>query len=218
MTTWHEAEEPGTYYAETDDPRVLAIIQHDMEPQAPYGDALAPAYWLDHQGGWSAERAGSVFHDDASDAAAAAYAALIGYYLQWRDDREEVAARHLRIFHGITALEMLSDGSGRRLMIFDTPSYRERVGMPDDLPDPLAGEREEWRAYLDGDAFGIGYAVNLDRTTTETPVSEAWSGFDVEMQCWGFYGREHAKESALTFDGGEPDLPALIDQAGVVFA
>lgn len=216
-TTWHDANGYTTFYAETADPRVLAVIQLDQEPQAPDGDALAPAYYLEHRYEWTTERAGGVCHDDQSDAAASAYAeALTAFY--GHRDREQIAARYLRIFHGITALEMLSDGSGARLMIFDTPNYREHTGMPLTLADPLEGERNEWRAYLDGDVYGIGYAVNPERVTAETPIGDVWDDFEVEIECWGFYGRDYAEESAAAFEMGTPDLAPLIDQEGLVFA
>lgn len=214
---WHDANGYSLAYAETADPRILAVIQLDQEPSAPDGDGLAPAYWLDYRAGWNVERAGGVYHDEQSDRAAAAYTEALEHFYG-RRDREAIAARYLRIFHGITALEMLSDGSGTRLMIFDTPSYREHTGMPLTLADPLQGEREEWRAYLDGDVYGIGYAVNPERVTAETPVGDVWGDFDVQIECWGFYGRDYAEESAARFDYGQPELAPLMDQEGLVFA
>lgn len=206
MTTaaWHDANGYTTFYAETDDPRVLAVIQLDQEPQAPDGDGQAPAYWLEHRHGWTTGRAGDVYHDEQSDRAAAAYVeALEAFY--GRRDREAIAARYLHIFHGITALELLRDGSGASVLIFDTPNYREHVGgIAGD--DPLQGEREEWRAYLDGDVYGIGYAVNAERTTTETPVGDVWDDFDVTIECWGFAGRDYAESEAFTFSYGSPTL------------
>lgn len=214
--TWHEANGYTLAYAETADPRVLAVIQLDQEPSAPYGDALAPAYCLEHRYDWTTERAGDVYHDGQSDRAAAAYAEALEHFYG-RRDREAIAARYLHIFHGITALHLLQDGSGAGVLIFDTPNYREHVGgIAGD--DPLKGEREEWRAYLDGDVYGIGYAVNEARTTAETPVGDVWDDFDVQIECWGFYGRDYAEESAAAFEMGAPDLAPLIDQEGLVFA
>ena len=214
---WYDADDYSLAYAETADPRVLAVIQLDQEPSAPYGDALAPAYYLGLRYHWMTERAGDVYHDEQSDRAAAAYAEALGHFCG-RRDREEVAARYLRIFHGVTALHRLGGDSDADVLIFDTPSYREHVGMPPTLADSLEGERNEWRAYLDGDVYGIGYAVNPNRTTAETPVEDVWDDFEVEIECWGVYGRDRAEESAARFDYGAPELAPLIDAEGKVFA
>ena len=212
---WHDADDYRAEYAETPDPRVLAIIRRDEEPTAPDGDALAPAYFLD---GSTATRAGDVFHDADSDRAAEAYVNALDVFWD-RRNREEIAARYLRIVHGVTALHDLAGGyqNAHRVLIFDTPSYREHVGGIAGA-DPLSGECDEWQAFLDGEVYGIGYAVNEGRVTAEEPVDFENGEWLEEIECWGFYGAEYARESAAGFEHGEPELAPLLDADGLVFA
>lgn len=73
----------------------------------------------------------------------------------------------------------------------------------------LKGEASTWQAYLDGDVFGIGYAVNEGRVLDEGEIDfDAWT---VDMQVWGFIGEEYAKRSAAEFEGGDPDLDEMLD-------
>jgi len=55
----------------------------------------------------------------------------------------------------------------------------------------LAGDVETWKAYLDGDIFGIGYAI-LDDPEDVGSLEDG-----LTMTCWGFYGEEDAQTSAL---------------------
>lgn len=226
-------------WAETDDPRVLAVIRRDPEPFAPDGDALAPAYWTDGR------RAGDVYHDAESDEIAEAYHAARDYWTNWDYDHgrrlpvdvDTLVARYLWIFYGATFAELSS--SGDDVVIFDTPGFRRHVGAePLDeawtvhgvtapgrgmvevtyvgsRPDAeawfrtcypehyvttaqritsLDGDAAEWQAFLDGDVFGVGYAVNEARTIDdgEPDIDD----FDVEIECWGFAGDKYAMREA----------------------
>lgn len=197
-------------YAGTDDPRVVAVVQLDSDPSAPYGDALCPAYWLRARHyTWTADAAGDTFPDnDAADAYAAAKSRL--------DD--DVAARYMRIFHDTRVLEIDKRGNGGSdlLVLLDTPAYRAHVGRDNSIhltwtdADLFAGEYDEWVAYLDGEVYGVGYAVLPGRVTDETPIDNL-DDWDVTIECWGFYGTEYAQEAALGFEHGAPALDTLLD-------
>lgn len=229
---WTPDDNYSRYYLETDDPRLLLIVEREESgDNAPDGDSLAPAYWLNHRNypGATVTQAGSTFEDDY---AMAAYQDALG-----RFSDEDTAERFMRIFHD-TTIERLNQ-RGDTLVLLNTPAFRQHVGI--DNPDgtraqaggtadrpgdsgpiddsialSLDGERETWRAYLDGEVYGVGYAIRPERTTNEstplqlTPDSEEESdldsaGWEVNLECWGFYGLEYAQQESAS----EGYLPML---------
>lgn len=209
---WHEGDASPTYmpgerqYRATDDPRLLAIIERSSSDTAPDGDGYAPAYRADYRGGWSLDRAGSGFDDEeAAEAVARAWDSWGAY--------SETAGRFLRIFHGVTVHELSGPSQGDLLVILDTPAHRELTGGSGTSDEYTKGDRDAWRAYLDGDVWAIGYAVNPLRTTHDEPVDlDDWT---VEIESYGYYGEDSAREAALGLDGGPTavELDALTASA-----
>ncbi|MEY4081120.1 MAG: Microbacterium phage OneinaGillian [Actinomycetota bacterium] len=219
----------------TADPRILAVIERDEYPEAPYGDALCPAYYVDRG---TAGQAGDVYHDGESDDLAQRYLdardrfqVAAGYRYNGLstsmiDRSERMLERWLRIFYDARA-QLFSAGyqSDTTVLLLDTPGYREHVGA--DTPEALAyrasidddelfrGEREEWIAFIEGEVYGIGWAVNEQRVTDETPLPDVADleaeGWEVSLECWGFYGEDYAKRSAADFEAGSPTLPEMLE-------
>jgi len=114
--------------------------------------------------------------------------------------------RWLRMFHGATAVEIIDSRDGTFVM-FDTPKWRKYNGISETVS--LTGEAADWRAWLDGEVYG----VIVERTTTTKTTSIDMATGDMVSQdendgwreigsTWGFFGREDAEESAreeLTF-------------------
>ena len=223
---WTWDDDYSRAWAETSDPRVLAIIDRDTDSQGPDGGGVAPAYWLDDSScGWRSNgQAGSTFDDeDALDA-----------YLTARNrapyglrsiDSKQFAARYMRVFHGTTVAIVRGGTYPSRdgVILLNTPAFRVHIGIdnPDGsrtlngAGDPIAdeialsldGEIQEFQAWLDGDVYGVGHAVNPERTSNGAPVN--LDTFEVELTCWGFYGEEWAQEVALDMDYGAPSLAPL---------
>lgn len=181
-------------YAETADPRLVLVIERDDDScNAPDGDSYAPTYWYDNRGNLHA--AGSTFDGDevaeAFQQAKNFFGGSAGY--GWSDP----VARYLRIFHGAEYVEVSSHvHRDYSVVIFDTPEFRDHCGIPASMTskDVLAGDVDAWQAYLDGEVYGVGYAVNVDRVSHDLPVD--LDDFDVRIECWGFYGTEYAQEQA----------------------
>lgn len=218
----------------TDDPRLIAVIERDTEPSVPYGDALCPAYYIEYNGHrYEANSAGEVYRDGESDdfasrwcearerfreAAGYTYNGLSGHMIAKSDAMLE---RWALIFHDTRFdTENTYPNDGSILLLLDTPTYRHHVGRDTSengatihktwsTDELFKGEREEWRAFFDGEVYGIGYGVCMARVDDETPVEEC--DFEDNIECWGFYGDDYAKESALRFDAGQPDLPTMLD-------
>lgn len=168
----------------------------------PDGNAYAPAYWLDDLARGIVNQAGCTYSDDDMAETLARAAQEWGIH-------DETTARYMRIFHGVHYK------TEQNVIILDAPEYRQRVGVADNYPhdDFLRSDIETWRAYQDGDVFGIGYAVNEARTTTETPVPSCddleSDGWEVEIECWGYYGEDWVKQEVLTLPFA-PRLPEFI--------
>lgn len=229
--TWSDDYETG--YVETPDPRVLAIIKRDRDSEGPDGDSYAPAVWLEYRNGWCSNgAAGATFQDDDSVSAYLEARNRAPYYAnrgrnagRYAIDSEEFAARYMRAFHA-TAVELVT-GQDSTILLLNTPAFRAHVGidnpdgtrstgadgepMADSVALSLDGESAEFSAWLDGDVYGVGYAVNPARVTEETPVDYSDGSWEESLECWGFFGEEYALESAIAFEHGAPNLPTLLD-------
>jgi hypothetical protein len=212
MHEWHPTSDWYRQWRETDDPRVIEVIEHDTDPLPPDGDAFAPAYWLEYRGSWYTNEAGSTFRDD--ELAEAFVTALNAW--GWRN--LPLVERYLRIFHGARLFTLNGPSQGDTLVIFDSPAHREHIGNEAEhdlttwsLEEWLRGDIDTWQAHIDGDVWGVGYAVLEERVTTETPINgddlEA-QGWDVEIQSWGYAGEAWARDAAGDFE--LPDLPTLL--------
>ena len=58
-----------------------------------------------------------------------------------------------------------------------------------------SASRETMQAWLDGEVYGIGYAIKLDRSDHNEDID--LSEWEVTMDSWGYFGEEYAKEMAL---------------------
>lgn len=184
---WVEADN-GQVWSTTNDGRVIAVIQREDEPSAPWGDGLAPISYVEYGRNWNVTRHGETFEDDT---VLAAHANALKHW--GHDERVE---RFLKIFYDTTILEV-EDRDGF-FTIYNTPAFREHSGMTDLTADAVSGERDE----VDGDVWGVGwgYYTGEDDTSGATPVGDDFDLFDVTIECWGFYGIDYAKESAAAFE------------------
>lgn len=210
-------------FATTSDPRVLAVIERENEYGGNHigGDAYAPAFYIERG---SVDEAGSTFTDDASRHIAERYAEARSRLVNWHYGRrgkyqldyERIVRRWLRIFHATTIDSASSSiDRGTEVTIFNTPTWREHIGGvgPDPLrEDCLAGDQESWKAALDGEVFGVGWASNVGRVMddgeTPNPLDVAWT---LSTEVWGFLGEEYAKREAAGFEHGDPDLDPMLD-------
>lgn len=192
--------------APTPDPRILAVIEVETYPERPDWDHAPTIYGYEY---------GSRAHLTTSgwtDSALTDY--LQRAYREWGEDWQTIE----RAFRIIGApIHHLSSSIDRYswAVVIDSPAWRDAMGIPqnraltsDDLASDVA-------AYLDGEVYGIGYAVNPARVTDETEYPSAddidtADGWTIDMTCWGFYGQSYAQESALTLEHGGPMLPELL--------
>lgn len=202
---WNWDNDYNLAYAETDDPRVLAVIQRDEYPSAPDYDAQAPTLMAYDYG----SRANFTQIGGKSDAPDGWLRAR----QQWQDD--DLADRFVRIFYGVRAVHHLSSSIDRYSwgLVFDADDWRTDMGIEPTTELDRDNLCSEVDAYFDGAVYAVGYAVSHTRTTTEIPVDldDPDQGWDTTLECWGFYGEDYAKESAEAFDHGGPDLDLMLD-------
>jgi len=233
MTDWQEAEKsagcnvmPTQYeFAQTEDPRVLAVIQRDWDASVSEqldGDECA-IYYREYRGGWR------LYHQagEVEDEIAAAYCNArdrFGYerysYIQrklvrtrWDDD--EISARYMRIFHDTVVLSGITGGYDRSgdWVVFDTPAWRKRCGIEGGpSTEHIQGLADSLVQVLDGYVYGIGWATNeARRLPDDEPINLLDGDWEIDIQCWGFIGEDYAKESALAFEMGSPELPEMLE-------
>jgi hypothetical protein len=198
-------------YAETDDPRVVAILERDDYAYPPDYDSQAPAL-LGNEWGSRAHFTAIGHTSDVTDA-------WLKAFRESYDD--DYADRFVSIFYGATAHHLRSSSDRYTWAVtFDTPDWRTAMGIDTETTldrDNLSGEVS---AYLDGDVYGIGYAVSTTRTTTETAIDldDPAQGWETTMECYGFYGDDYAAESSLAFEHGGPTLSPFLDGTNPVTA
>lgn len=209
MNTWHELDD-GRQICETSDPRLILVIEPEADSHLPDGDAFAPAYWLDdfnprRRRTRDMHTAGSPYDEEYT-------AQDFGSALERFGDRDQ-AERYMRIFHD-TEVRYVEVYRGSEVVILDTPGHRKHVGAPPrakfSTEDYLTGDLSTWRAIRDGEVYGVGYAVNLDRLEASVEIDDKLAGWDVEILCWGHHGEEYARSTAEEEAYGAPKLPALL--------
>lgn len=225
QTAWHDN---GTIaWAETDDPRVLAVIRVDDEGGRIYGDAYAPAYQLDYPRDPFA--AGETYRDDESDAAARAWQHAHAYAVNMRypssgpsrnaqnpaltravwADPDGFTERYMRVFWETDVRQV--GANGETVLILNTPGFRKHTGVPTGT-EALDGDVSDWNNALAGNVYGIGYAVNESRVLDDgEPVDPTDDGWEIEMMCWGFIGTDYAKGASLEDATREAALPEMLD-------
>jgi len=217
-TAWQEQTIGETDYefAETSDPRVLAVIQRDnyAEISDLYdGDAINPIIYVDHVHGLSFSWVAGYDGGEAE--------LMQRAYEQW--GWNGTARRYLWIFHGIAANNSSGgyDRSGNWI-VATSRAYLEHVGvteMPqtyDEALEDVEPIRKDLEDALDGYVYGVGYATNEARLLHSDDEIDLDDGdWEIEIECWGFIGEKYAKESAAAFEHGTPNLPELITNAEV---
>lgn len=215
-TTWDSTDDYKYEFAETDDPRVLAVIEREEEYGGGHidGDVYAPAFYWDRQWGKVDGTAGSTFQDDESRRVLDRMIEARSHF-QWRRIHSNHWERWARIYHGTTFVQVSSSiDRDCQVVILNTPTWREHVGYTGDpfAEDILKGDESEWSGALDGEVYGIGWAVNeARRLPDDEPIDVTDGSWTIEIECWGFIGLEYARGEALEFGYGKPDLPEMLE-------
>ena len=228
---WHETPDYRHQYIRTTDPRVLAVVERDTSPEAGQfafdGDAIVPMYAWSYSGsyprGFDYDHTGGFESAAANDFAERVLTARIrfreaagycynGLSIDMIMRSEALLNRWARVFHDSTLL-LWSPGQGyREMLAFITPEFREHVGMDEggagsaDEVSSLSALRDEHQKLVDGEVYGIGYAVNTEATEAEDVDLNDWQ---VDIQCWGFIGENYARQEAASFTYEMPDMEAI---------
>lgn len=180
-----------------------ARVALDYYPHAPENDGGCPILRIDPSGygSGSVDHTGyGAYYDPGFDAEGALQRFVSEYGIR---EGVEVFARYLHIFHEGN-IETLNLGHYRdyQYVTFVTRGLAQAWGLPDSEPVPTA-ELTEWTAYIEGDCYGVVIEEQTRTSTVErdreghvirTDEDDTWSEVD---SCWGFYGFEHAKQSAI---------------------
>jgi hypothetical protein len=211
-TEWIESGDHQ--YAQTSDPRVLAIIQRDDDQQISQlydGDAINPIIYVEHRHGLSFDWVAGY---DGGEAALMQRA-----YNEW--GWNGTARRYLWIFHGIAAENAFGgyDRSGNWI-VATSRAYLEHVGvteMPktyDEALEDVQSIKDDLSDALDGHVYGIGYATNEARLLHDDEEIDL-DEWVIDIESWGYVGEDYARQTAAGFECGDPRLPELITNAEV---
>ena len=191
---------------ESDDERFRAVIVWDEDPSEPYDDGSAPIVAVDYGSGKAYQSGPGTSYEIPADILNAA---------QHFRQREQHFARYLRIWHGSTVFDWFDGGRNTDCVFytFDTADWRAAQGFTDASWAEVApagvgfGRDSEWRAYVEGESFGIV----VERATPD----EAWETVD---SLWGFYGLgDYVKDEArrMLADAVEQDRAGTLFPEGI---
>lgn len=175
-----------TAYTFTDSrwPNLRSRVVADSDPQRPEDDGAMPIIALRHNAmGWVAEPidltcGGGWGWTEAYYALRAA--------ARFGSDLDKLE-RYLRIFHGCTAIDYLSDQDGTIYIACDPAEWREHVGAPE------GADLGEWRDYLNDDVYGV--VVEKLVTWAEVGGTREQQTWDEQDSLWGLYGWKYALET-----------------------
>lgn len=191
VKTWEWADNYNyaRAYCEGDDPRIIALIEraeyiNDNPTEWCGQHAIVRCDWS-----WrNLEASGCQSRDCADFWGAQVTEAFVRAVNEFGD--HEWAERYLRIFWD-AEVQVLSSSIDRysNVIIFVKSDGTE------------SANRETMQAWLDGEVYGIGYAVKLDRADHSEDID--LSEWEVMMDSWGYFGEAYAKEMALPLAAGE---------------
>lgn len=223
---WNDTDDYQTQWAETKDPRVLAVITRDEDAEKPNEwCGCAPYVTLNDDYSYGKPGCGTKECSQCSTSLRAVRAyenALSHFKDSWNDisaDPEEAAQRYMRVFHGADKFHAVTDStdrSGTGVLVFTTQEWVDVCfegghEIPEGWVERVyEGAESSWTQYFEGDVWGIGHAVNPERTSHDEEVD--FSQFEETYDCWGFYGEEYAKEEAPAGGYSELDLLVTVEQ------
>ena len=210
-------------YAETTDPRVLAVIERDNDAsfsQCLDGDAIFPTYMVEsgrvrHIGGFDGDLDFANRVVEASDRFqyAAGYR-YDGLRIEHIAKADEMLTRWAWIFHSTTAHRgNYGYQHAYDVLVLNTPEYRAHVGAEEQSREKaqefVTSMSDQIKHIADGDVYGIGWATFEERVLDDgEPIDlDDWN---IDIQCWGFVGDTYAQESAASWEAGAPELHPML--------
>lgn len=211
-------------YATTDDPRVVTVIRRDEDHRISElldGDVIVPIYSIEyigqyratHQGGFDDDEFAARLLDARSRFQYAAGYRYSGLSYDMIAKSMKMMRRWARVFHD--AVFTFFTHGGDEWVVFSNDVFQRHVGEKFDREKEervVAATVEEVENVLDGNVYGIGYAVNTGRVLgDDEPIDLDDPNWVTDIECWGFIGEEYAKGEAADFAAGEPMLDPMLE-------
>lgn len=215
ITDWTPNSDDTMEFAPTDDPRVFATLTLDPAPFTP-DDCGTPTTITGS--GWSIQpdaalhTCGCTNADETFDVDTVLDA--LGHYgetPQELGNPESLTVRYLRAFHGVLRVEFARSQVDQYAWVatFVTGAWCDHVGLAHDSTQVTdASILGDWRDYMDGEVYAVGYAVNVDRVMHDGLI--VVDDLEITWDYGGVYGRENAESMALESAVAEADLPDLL--------
>ena len=187
MSEWMEV------VATSDDGQYRAVLVPDRDCESPMdsSDSWVTSVLISGAGWGSAYSSGETYNDPENRESA-------WRHFDWRGlDADAVFIRYMLLFHGIEVHQVNWGSTNDRALVWLEPSERERVGIPDRMPDDvvIATEVDEYNAWACGECYG--YQIQESVTYFNPIHGERRMWEDTDASCWGFIGYEFAEAEAL---------------------
>jgi hypothetical protein len=106
--------------------------------------------------------------------------------------------KYLRAYLGVTVIQPWLSENGNWYVAYDTPQWREEVGITD--PASLADSDliGDWRPYTNGDVWGAVVEKRVSWTTEDDDYDDrdTWERVEEDGSRWVLYGYSYAESEA----------------------
>ena len=187
MSEWAEV------VATSDDGQYRAVLMSDGDCESPVDstDSWVTSVLVSGTG-WGSHYSNGDTYNDPEDRGSA------WRHFDWRVlDADAAFIRYMRLFHGIEVHQVNWGSANDRALAWLEPSERERVGIPDFLPDlaPIEADVNEYNEWASGECYG--YQIQESVTYFNPIHGERRMWEDTDESCWGLIGYECAESEAL---------------------
>jgi hypothetical protein len=142
------------------------------------------------------------------------------YRYEWRD-AEPMIERYIRILGGVAELDTPHDGP--RTVWYVLPEKMRELGWederitPDEMRKVIEAERKEYRAWAEGEVYGVIIEKNVTWAKVEDP-DETMETWEEEESVWGIIGDEWAEQEAREMLSHYTTTPEYVTGDGVKHA
>ena len=195
MSDLHWNDDYTVAWIRTADPRIIAVIEQDVDAPAPRHCGMGPV--IQHDIAWwhvDVQNSCRCSSCSKSTETAEAFVQALHHFADnyGYNYAAKLAMRYVRIFYGVVGDTEISPD-------YYTGEYLTILHMADDN-GAADTDVKEWQHYLNNEVYGVGALVNPEWVgpVDDSVIDDAIDSHDYYIDCWGFYGLDYAATEAIS--------------------
>lgn len=191
---WDQDYRVATLEQVTDHGVYRAKIERDEYPEQPENDGGYPVVRIDTNRGYSFKPEMTGYGNGYDDGLSRPADEILAYFHERTGDSRgaiDMFERYLRIFHDGNLSEYgPNQGTDYHYVAFATRTLWESWGNDGEVGK---AELDEYRYWIEGDVYGVDVEKAVSFDSDDEP--DVWESVG-EVECWGFFGEDYAKQTA----------------------